>query len=133
MVLEEIKKRQGKQDIFNGYINSTGAVNSSMVDAGRRWYRTNQQWTRTNSLHNGPRWPDGGILTVSSSSIQFWEIGSVYSGFTIIHAISLQNPMLNRNQVQILYCRMFIDLLDDVVTVTDEQDQNTWNTFPVSE
>jgi hypothetical protein len=50
-----------------------------------------------------------------------------------IHAISLQNPMLNRNQVQILYCRMFVDLLDDVVTVTDEQNQNTWNTFPVSE
>jgi hypothetical protein len=31
--------------------------------------------------------------------------------------------MPNMNQLQIFYCRMFFDLLDDVVTVTDEQEQ----------
>jgi hypothetical protein len=41
----------------------------------------------------------------------------VYPVFAIIVATGLRNPMLNRNQVQILYCRMLIDLLDDVVTV----------------
>jgi hypothetical protein len=70
MVLEEIKKAR-KAGHFKRLLNRTGAVNGSMVDAGRRWYRTNQQWTRTNGFHNGPRWPDGGILTVSPSSIQF--------------------------------------------------------------
>jgi hypothetical protein len=64
---------------------------------------------------------------------QFGEIGSVFSGFTIIVAIGLQNPMLYCNQAQILYCRMFIDLLDDVVMGTDEQDRNSWNMFLVSE
>jgi hypothetical protein len=63
----------------------------------------------------------------------FGEIGSVYPCFVIFVAIGLRNPMLNRNRAQILYCRMFIDLLDDVATVYDEQDRNTWSTFPVSE
>jgi hypothetical protein len=40
--------------------------------------------------------------------------------------------MLNQNQVQIVYFRMVIDLLDDAVMVTDKQDQNACNTFPVS-
>jgi hypothetical protein len=34
----------------------------------------------------------------------------------IIIAIGLRNPLLNWNQVQIVYCKIFIGLLDDVVT-----------------
>jgi hypothetical protein len=70
--------------------------------------------------------------TVSSSLTQFGEIGSVYTGFAIMIAIGLWNPMLNQNQAQILYCKMFIDLRVMVLSqFTDEQDQNTWNTVPV--
>jgi hypothetical protein len=47
--------------------------------------------------------------------MQFGEIGSVYPVFMIIVAGGLRNPMLNGNQTQILYSRMFIDLLEDVV------------------
>jgi hypothetical protein len=62
-------------------------------------------------------------VSVLPSLTQFGEIGSLYPGFAIIVAIGLRNPMLNQNQAQILYCRMFIDLFDDVVAVTDEQEQ----------
>jgi hypothetical protein len=54
-------------------------------------------------------------VTVLPSLTQVREIGSVYPGFMIIVAIGLENPKLNQNQAQILYSRMFIDLLDDVV------------------
>ncbi len=57
-----------------------------------------------------------GAVSVLPSSTQFRYIGSEYSGFAIIIAIDLRNPMLNRNQAQILFCRMFFDLLDDAVT-----------------
>jgi hypothetical protein len=59
---------------------------------------------------------------VLPSPTQFEEIGAVYPGFAIIVATDPRNPKLNRNQAQILYCRMFI-------MVTDEQDRNTWDTF----
>ncbi len=53
---------------------------------------------------------------VSHSSTQLGEISSVYPGYAIIVAIGLWNRILKLNQVQILYCGIFIDLLDDVVT-----------------
>jgi hypothetical protein len=73
---------------------------------------------------------------------QFGKIGSVYPGFEIIIALGLQSPTLNRGQMQIFYCwKFFTDLLDDVVAVTDEQEQFLVNRieipgicrFPVSE
>jgi hypothetical protein len=42
-------------------------------------------------------------IHVLPSSTQFGEIGSAYPEFTIIVAIGLRNPMLNRNQAQMLY------------------------------
>ncbi len=65
---------------------------------------------------------------VSPSPTQFEEIGTVYPGFAIIVATGPQNPMLNQSGAN-LVLQMFIDLLDDVVTVTDEQYQNTCYTF----
>jgi hypothetical protein len=55
------------------------------------------------------------FVAVSPSLNQFGEIGSVNPGFTIIIAIGPWNSMLNQSQAQILCCRMFTDLLDDVV------------------
>ncbi len=55
-------------------------------------------------------------VLVSPSSTQVGEISSIYPDYAIIIAIGLWNPMLNLNQPQILYCGIFIDLLDDVVT-----------------
>ncbi len=55
-------------------------------------------------------------IIVSPSLIWFGEIGTVHHGFVFMIAIGLQNPMLNRNQMQILNCMMFLDLLDGVET-----------------
>ncbi len=55
-----------------------------------------------------------GQVTVSPSLKQFKEIGSAYPEFANFVAIGLENPLLNRNQAQTLYCSMMcIDLLVD--------------------